>query len=227
MDKEKAQEMLYEYATGRLSNNDIRLIESELKTSIELQEELRSLRETLESLDEISPPQPSFGFRSRLKRSIEERASKKSAVKHRGIYDFIFRPLHVKVPLQAVGMIAIFFAVLMIYRIYMPEVDTRNVRSLDPVIGETVESVKNPIIVETSDAKETYIALTKLAQSHNAKLIRRKTFETGVTVYIQVSNKEEAALLKDLRSLGKIQSIEEGYKNREGNIVVVIIQSGN
>ncbi len=77
MDKEKAQEMLYEYATGRLSNNDIRLIESELKTSIELQEELRSLRETLESLDKISPPQPSFGFRSRLKRSIEERASKK------------------------------------------------------------------------------------------------------------------------------------------------------
>lgn len=225
MDKEKVIEMLYEYATGRLEDEDIRLIESELDNSIELQEELKNLREILGLLDDTNPPKPSLGFKSRLKSVIEKKGTKKHSV---AFLDVVFKPFQIIVPLGILGLIAVSFAFILVYRVYFPETYNQNIKEVGPIFGKTVEAVKNPIIIEAKDVKESYLHLNELILSYKGVILRRKTFNYGVTLVINVPESNEDEFLDDLVSVGEVKTIDraflfkEGYKDKEGNIVIVI-----
>jgi hypothetical protein len=85
-----------------------------------------------------------------------------------------------------------------------------------------LKEVKNPIILETGDIDSTFEQVRKLIQVHNGKMIEAKWFEKEITLVFNVRREKESSLFNELNNLGRIRIEKEGYRDRKGNIVVLL-----
>jgi len=85
-----------------------------------------------------------------------------------------------------------------------------------------LKEVKNPIILETGDIDNTFEKVRRLIQAHNGKMIEAIWIEQGIKMVFSLEKKEEISLFKEFNKLGRTKIEKEGYRNKKGNIVVLL-----
>lgn len=81
---------------------------------------------------------------------------------------------------------------------------------------------KNPIIIITRDVDDTFERLRVLIQAHNGKMLEALWIEKGIKLTFALKKEEETSLLVDFGKLGEVSVKEEGYRDKKGNIVVLL-----
>jgi hypothetical protein len=86
----------------------------------------------------------------------------------------------------------------------------------------SLKEVKNPIIIETGDIDNTFDQVRKLIQAHNGKMLEALWIEKGIRLTFTLKKEEETSLFDNFRKLGKVSAKEEVYRDKKGNIVVLL-----
>jgi hypothetical protein len=81
---------------------------------------------------------------------------------------------------------------------------------------------KNPIIIKTRDVDDTFKRLRVLIQAHNGKMLEALWIEKGIKLTFALKKEEETSLLVDFGKLGEVSAKEEGYRDKKGNVVVLL-----
>jgi len=85
-----------------------------------------------------------------------------------------------------------------------------------------LKEVKNPIILETGDIDNTFEKVRRLIQTHNGKMIEAIWIEQGIKMVFSLEKEEEIQLFKEFDKLGRTKIEKEGYRDKKGNIVVLL-----
>jgi len=86
----------------------------------------------------------------------------------------------------------------------------------------SLKEVKNPIVLKTGDIDDTFEKVRRLIQAHNGKMLEALWIEKGIKLTFTLKKEEETSLFDDFRKLGEIITKEEGYRDKKGNIVVLL-----
>jgi hypothetical protein len=86
----------------------------------------------------------------------------------------------------------------------------------------SLKEVKNPIIIETGDIENTFEQVRRLIQTHNGKMIEATWIEKGIMLIFNLGREEETSLFNELSKLGRVKIEKEGYRDKKGNIVVLL-----
>lgn len=219
MECKEIKELLYEFVTNRLGKEDFQLVEEHLKTCQGCQKESKELKDTLLLLNGWKIPELSPDFRAKVMNAIEGRVERKQVPLLDRILNKIFRPYYLKLPLQGLAVAAMIFLAFTIYRGFVPEPD-RGERGFQ--ITTKIIEAKSPIIVETENFEKSFSKLKDIIQTYHGSLVRRRPVEGGMEVTFKVEKEQEENILKELDELGKVQKREEGFKDSDGNIVIVL-----
>ena len=112
------QQRLSAYIEGNVSAEEEGLIEEHLKACQQCNESLADLKKTLEyvqNLEEIEPP-------PWLKQKVMARVRSEAEAK-RGIFQRIFYPLHIKLPIEALAVIVIAVTTIYVFKTMQPELE--------------------------------------------------------------------------------------------------------
>lgn len=85
-----------------------------------------------------------------------------------------------------------------------------------------LKEVRNPIILETGDIDTTFEQVRKLIQAHNGKMLEAIWIEKGMKLIFSLRKEEETSLLNEFNKLGGTKIEKEGYRDKKGNIVVLL-----
>jgi len=86
----------------------------------------------------------------------------------------------------------------------------------------SLKEVRNPIILETGDIDNTFEQVRKLIQAHNGKMIEATWLEKEIKLIFSLRKEEETSLFNELNKLGRTRMEKEGYRDRKGNVVVLL-----
>ena len=81
---------------------------------------------------------------------------------------------------------------------------------------------QNPIIIKTGDVDKTFERVRVLIQAHNGKMLEALWIEKGIKLTFTLKKEEEISLFDDFSKLGDVSVKEEGYRDKKGNIVVLV-----
>jgi hypothetical protein len=170
-------------------------------------------------LDTWKAPELSPGFRASVLESIEERESRRPAAVIKRTLEWILQPPRLKRPLQGLAVVAMILLAFTVYRGLSPGPD-RTMRDLPSPVK--VIGAENPIVVEVKDVDESLDGLKKMIEIHHGSLVRRRPVEETLEVTFTLPGDREENLIGDLGQLGTVHTIKPGFKDGEGNIVVVL-----
>ncbi len=86
----------------------------------------------------------------------------------------------------------------------------------------SLKEVKNPIVIETGDIDNTFEQVRRLIQTHNGKMIEAMWMEKSIKLIFNLRREEETSLFNELNKLGRTKVEKEGYRDKKGNIVVLL-----
>ena len=208
-------ELLYEYQTGRLAPDAEKNVAEHLRDCEKCRRTHEDLIETLGALNEWKPPEVPAGFGKRVMGEIAKE-SKNVPV---SLLDRFIKPSRFRLPIQGLAVAAMVLLALTIYRNFVPEID-RMPRDFKVMTG--LVEAKSPVIIETKDVGEAFDKLKELIQTHQGHLVRRKPVDSGMEVTFRVSQEKEEGFFKDINLLGKVKKEKEGYKEGDGNMVILL-----
>ena len=110
------QEKLSDYMEAVLSAEDKVLIDEHLKGCQKCREALADLKMTMEHIQSLDEVQPPAWLTQRVMARIREEAEAKKGILHR-----LFYPPHIKLPIEAVAVIAIALVSVYIFKAMQPE----------------------------------------------------------------------------------------------------------
>jgi len=217
MNCDHIKDLLYEFITKRLSWEDSHLVKEHLSTCKSCQADWQDLEKTVSLLGEWTPPELSPYFKERVMGQIEERMAERRKPMFQKFID-LFQPYHFKIP--AVVVMVLLVSTISIVLI-SKEDKVKTVPREFEISPEVIEA-KRPIAVEVEDIDSALAQLSEIVQSHNGRLIRRRRVNSRMEVTFKIEESEEESLFRELHQLGKISLAKEGYKDGEGNVVVVL-----
>lgn len=210
------ENLLYDFATARLDDEARESVEVHLKTCEICKGKLNTVQETLPILDYWTPPSLPIDFSVRVIEEIDTRAKPF----WQKIIDKMFFPMHYKIPLEGLAVTALIFLAVIIYK-GGPTPDIQTTPK-----GVTIETqivrVKNPIIIETENTNSALTELLEVIKANEGSLVRREPVEEGVEVTFRIARDKEETLLEGVGQLGRVQMEKEGYKDAEGNILIIL-----
>jgi len=208
--------LIYDYITGRLNDEERGNVDVHLKTCEICKGNLAIMRETLSLIDYWGPPKVSEDFADRVLRNI---CPQKEPLWQR-IKEKIFFPIHIKLPVQAFAAAALIFLAVFVYRsAFIPEID-RIPRKL--TIETHIMPAKTPVVIETTDIDSDFSRLKELVETHKGRLVRKKPVDGWMEVTFHVPVENEEKVFFELSQLGKVRIEKQGYKDSEGNIVIIL-----
>lgn len=207
---------LYDYVTVRLDEEAYRLAEEHVTGCGQCRKDADDLRETIRLLDQFQPPPLSEEFKQRVKQRLRELPLPHRPLSYR-IKEW-FRIPYIKLPLEGLAVVAlVLLTFTILHRGITPEVKT-----IPKELKITIEEVENPIVIKTTDVDNTLELLKGLIQRHNGKLLQTIHLDKGIKVTFSLNKEKEAFLFDDIRKLGEVRIEKEGYKDRQGNIVILL-----
>jgi len=120
MNHNEIRHMLSEYIDGAVSPKDRTAIEEHLKTCERCSEALKELRQTVAVIRTVEELDPPAWMTQKIMAKVRVEAAKKSWF-HR-----LFFPLHIKLPLEAVGVLFLAVTAVFIYQNIQPSMRTPN-----------------------------------------------------------------------------------------------------
>ena len=118
------QEKLSDYMEAVLSAEDKVLIDEHLKGCQKCREALADLKMTMEHIQSLDEVQPPAWLTQRVMARIREEAEAKKGILHR-----LFYPPHIKLPIEAVAVIAIALVSVYIFKAMQPEMQLAKARN--------------------------------------------------------------------------------------------------
>ena len=86
----------------------------------------------------------------------------------------------------------------------------------------SLREVKNPIVIETGGIDSAFEQVRKLVQVHNGKMVEAIWIDQGIKLIFNLRREEEPRLFNEFNKLGKTKVEKEGYRDKKGNIVVLL-----
>ena len=120
MECDKIQEQLSEYIENTVSPAERQRLDEHLKTCPACAASLSDLEKTLhylQELDEITPP-------AWLTQQVMSRAKTESERAKKSLWQKLFYPLHIKLPIEAAGIVLIAITALFVFKSIEPEIKT-------------------------------------------------------------------------------------------------------
>jgi hypothetical protein len=116
---------------------------------------------------------------------------------------------------------------LVVYRGFTPEKPFEMTKIPKPgaLTMLRLTEVKNPIIIKTKDVDETFERVRVLIQAHNGKMLEALWIEKAIKLTFTLKKEGETSLFDDFSKLGEVSVKEEGYRDKKGNIVVLLKES--
>lgn len=209
------ENILYDYVSGRIENDKREVLEAHLRECQACKIRSDIVRETIPVLNHWAPPELPRDFADRILEKIYPREK----TWWQNFKDKLFFPRQWK----AVALTAVVCLIVLVYTYeFGPKVDKipRQV-----TIETEIAPAKNPIIIDTEENIDSAFArLKELMKAHNGNLIRRRPVEAGLEVSVGIEQEREETFLQDLSEFGKVE-IKEGYKDSDGNIVIILRNS--
>ena len=205
----QVKEYLYEYETKRLNDTTFNEVDEHLKACKRCQLEREELQKNLAMLDYSTTPTLSRDFKDRVMDQINHEEGK-------GKYW--------KWVLQGTVAASIILVVVTISQFIIPPQVEKTPKGIEIVI-EPAEA-ENPIIVETRDLSKSFEKLADLIKQFNGQIVRKRAIDLRIEVILKIEDNEEALFFQKLRELGKVQRKKNGYKDTEGNIVIMLCLIG-
>lgn len=114
--------------------------------------------------------------------------------------------------------------IMIIYRGFTPDkpFDIEKMQQPRTFTMLHLKEVKNPIILETGDIDNTFEKVRRLIQAHNGKMIEAIWIEQGIKMVFSLEREGETPLFKEFSKLGRTKIEKEGYRDKKGNIVVLL-----
>ena len=219
MDCKEVKEALYDVLTHRLKDDELQKVNTHITQCENCQKNLEELRGTLALLDTWKTPKLSPGFRASVLESIDERESRRPAGVIKRMLEWILQPSRLKRPLQGLAVAAMILLAFTVYRGLSPGPD-RTMRDLPSPVK--VIGADNPIVVEVKNVDEALDGLKKIIEVHHGSLVRRRPVEETLEVTFTLPGEREENLIGDLGQLGTVHTIKPGFKDGDGNVVVVL-----
>lgn len=86
----------------------------------------------------------------------------------------------------------------------------------------SLREVKNPIIIESENIDNTFEQVRRLIKAHNGNMQEAIWIEGGIKLIFSVRREEEGSLFNEFSELGRMKIEKEGYRDKKGNIVVLL-----
>ena len=208
--------LVFDYVNKDLSANARRRVDKHLAECPVCALKMEMAQSSLSLLDQWAPPKLSEDFADQLAEQIQlPRKPFWEKLKEK-----IFLPVHIKMPVQAMAAAALIFLVIIAYRIdfmQRPETIPRNI-----VIDTIPVEVDNPIIIEVSNIEDAVGILKQNLETLNGNLIKRRWIQSGLEVVVRVDHKKEKFLFEKFHQLGTAQLQNTGFKDNDGNIVIIL-----
>jgi hypothetical protein len=214
------EEKLVAYIEDSLSEEEKLIIEEQLKKSPEMRESLSDLRKTIQlaqSLEEVETP-------DRFTEKIISRVRKETAQK-KGIFERLFSPFQIKLPLQAFAAIFLVAVFIFIYKAYKTEPD--RIRSNQPGIStekkpETEEVWGDiELIVNVEDFNRTSNEVQTALETVGGIVLRKQSFENKHILFVLLDTKQVNELIERLKPLGEVKK-ERDLSTVDGTVKVKI-----
>lgn len=216
MDCTEIQDLLYDYVTGHLDEKERDSMKSHLEMCDACKDKWAIMKKSLSLLDDWVHPTLPSNFAEKVLEKIH--AQKKPFWEK--FVEKLFFPMVIKIPLEGIAVAVLIFGIIMAYRGgTIPELE-KTPRGI--IIGTQVTDAKNPIIIETPDIQSAFARLIETIKANHGHLVRRKPIDAGIKVTLRIEKDKEKDLLKGLTQLGKVRRGKNGYKDKEGNIVVIL-----
>jgi hypothetical protein len=168
MNEKEVSALLHDYVRGGLNAGQRKEIESAIASSESLKQEFEQVRAYYAALDEMEPVRASGDFMDGLHRRMQAETTV------RGLFHKLFFPLHVKLPLEALGVSV---TVLLVFMLYAPYVGRKLASDrIGPVPVEEVAS-RSPAAVPEKQSSGKVSAEEKKAaepESRQAYAMKRK-----------------------------------------------------
>jgi hypothetical protein len=114
--------------------------------------------------------------------------------------------------------------ILIIYRGVTPEkpFDIEKIMRPRDFALLNLKQVKNPIVVETGDIENAFERVKRLIQAHNGKMVEAIWIDQHIKLIFSLRTEEETSLFDEFNKLGRTKIEKEGYRDKKGNIVVLL-----
>lgn len=216
-DRLNIEEKLVAYIEGTLSEEERLRVEEQLKGSQEMRESLSDLRKTIQLLQSPEEVEPPTWFTEKTISRVKEETRRKKE-----IFEKLFFPLHIKLPIQAFAVIFLVVVCFLIYKAYQPEPDKiRSAKSGIPT-SQTEEvwgNIRITLNVEDIDNanNEVQAAITNLG----GVILRKQSFKSKHILFVLLDSQKVNELYERLEPIGTVK--EEGkLSTLKGNLKVKI-----
>lgn len=237
MECQTVDPLLYDRLTGRLNEADSQAVDTHVALCAGCRDKFERLGRTVASLDTWTVPDPSPDFHDRLLASVaahlqaippraETPTKQVSAPKilrprpgRRGLASI---PRRQWLPFGGLAVAATLLGVVVLYQVFgpgerQPEQMTR---------GLQLDLSSTPIIIETLDQDKTLADLVAIIRAHGGQLLRTQPVASGLELTVKIAQQDEQQLLRGLKSLGRVSVPKEGYRDVEGNLLVLLKKEG-
>jgi len=114
--------------------------------------------------------------------------------------------------------------IMIIYRGITPEkpFEIKKIQQPSVFTMLSLKEAKNPIIIETGDIDNTFEQVRRLIQAHNGKMIEAMWMGKSIKLIFNLRREEETSLFNEFIKLGRAKIEKGGYRDKKGNIVVLL-----
>jgi hypothetical protein len=235
MDCKNIQEKLSAYLEGVTSSEEKLAIDEHLRSCKKCGEYLADLRKTLDYMKNIEDVEPPQWLTQKVMAKVKSEAEPK-----KGIFQKLFYPLHIKLPIEAVAVIFIAVTTIYIFKIVQPEVRLQNRTEIAKAPVEEVITEKgvsqgdktggkdlipsSPLIKEKKKAFETGPSLARsdreilfLEEKDNITAIEERKLAAGKKV--EKPKAEEISEIEAEKSLKKAKVHAPVAKQEESRLI--------
>lgn len=236
MDCQALDPLLYDRLTERLTATESQAVDAHLAHCPGCRATFEELKQTLAVLDTWTVPDPSPDFHNRLlARATDEMeaamprqkpptdpvaapASPRPRSEPTGLAAILRR---FQLPIVGLAVAATMIGGVVLYQGFGPDEQ----QAKQTMRGLQLELSATPIVIKTLEPDKTLSDLRTIVQFRGGRVVREQPTASGIEVTLKIAQRDEPALLRELGKLGSVSVPTGGYKDSDGNLIVMVRQS--
>jgi len=204
---------LCDFITDNLTEDNKQAVASHLASCPFCNKELEDLKKIVALMRKGAGVPPDLS--TTVMKSIQQSASERTTKLRHQLFFFLSRKYILGT--AAVLVVAAVFSIF-ITQGWLPAM--RHCKKLDLLIPGA--NVKTPITILVDDTTIARGRLYNLIHSRGGTVVKEYEVQAGVMVVLQLERKKEKDFLKEIGHLGLMNLIPSKFKDRMGNIVIVL-----
>lgn len=218
-------EDLYDYVTNRINDTKRHDLEKHIEICKYCQKEIGDLKQSLNLLDQIQPPPLSEEFKESVWERLRALPSPPKLTPKPLLFQRVKEWFQISPLRWGFEGVAVMVVLLLTFTIYKNfTTDQFYLENIPKELQIELSEIKNPIIIETANVESSFEGLKEVIRVHNGKFLQVIQVDKGMKITISLEKGKEALLFDNLIKIGKLWMKKEGYKDGQGNIVILLIK---